>query len=70
MVEGLGFSATLPLPVTPQAMVGAQYPIGGPEQWQRIVENLRALVVELDRTFVPAITGVSGPAPVWYRPEG
>jgi hypothetical protein len=70
MVEGLGFSATLPLPVTPQATVGAQYPIGGPEQWQRIVENLQALVVELDRTFVPAITGVSGPAPVWYRPEG
>jgi hypothetical protein len=26
-------------------------------------------VAELDRTFVPAIEAVSGPAPEWYRPE-
>jgi hypothetical protein len=68
MVSGRGFSATLPLPVTRRATAGPQYPIGGPERWRQIVENLAALVAELDRSFVPAITAVSGPAPAWYRP--
>ena len=26
-------------------------------------------VAELDRTFVPAIEAISGPAPDWYKPE-
>ena len=62
MVSGLGFTATVPMPVARQATVGAQYPIGGPEQWQQIVDNLAALAAELDREFVPAILAVSGPA--------
>ena len=68
-VHGLGFSARLPLPVGRRAMDGAQYPIGGPERWQQIVDNLASLAAELDRTFVPAIGAVPGPTPEWYRPE-
>jgi hypothetical protein len=30
-------------------------PIGDADRWQRIVENLAALVAELDRGFVPRI---------------
>jgi hypothetical protein len=61
----MGFKATLILPVARRA-AGGQYPIGGPDRWRQIVDNLAALTVELDRSFVPAI---SGPAPAWYRPE-
>jgi hypothetical protein len=67
-VSGLGFRAVLPLPASKRAGPG-QYSIGGPERWKQIVENLAAVVAELDRTFVPAIEAVSGPAPEWYRPE-
>ena len=52
---GVGFKASLMLPVAVQAVAGAQYPIGNAEQGQKIVENLGALVKELDRTFVPDI---------------
>jgi hypothetical protein len=69
LVNGIGFKATLILPVARRAMVGSQYPIGDPERWRQIVENLAALVAELDRSFVPAIEAISGPAPDWYRPE-
>jgi hypothetical protein len=69
LVGGLGFRSRLHLPVAKRAMDGAQYPIGSPERWQQIVENLAALVAELDRTFVPAIEAASGPVPSWYRPE-
>ena len=69
MIEGIGFKATLFLPVARRAAMGGQYPIGGPERWQQIVENLAALVAELDRTFVPAIEAISGPSPDWYKPE-
>ena len=69
MVSGIGFKASLTLPVAPRAIVGSQYPMGGPERWQQIVENLAALTAELDRSFVPAIEAVSGPAPDWYQPE-
>ena len=34
---------------------------GNAEQWQKIVENLGALVAELERTFVPEIEAVTGP---------
>jgi len=70
LVNGVGFKATLILPVARRAMLGGQFPIGGPERWMQIVENLAALVAEIDRTFVPAIEAVSGPAPDWYQPEG
>jgi hypothetical protein len=69
LVNGIGFKATLILPVAPRATVGAQYPMGGPERWRQIVDNLAALVAELDRSFVPAIQAISGPAPDWYQPE-
>jgi hypothetical protein len=69
IVNGIGFKATMILPVALRAVSGGQYPIGGPESWRQIVENLAALVAELDRSFVPAIEAVSGPSPDWYRPE-
>ena len=43
--------------------------MGGPERFRQIVDNLAALVAELDRTLVPAIEAVSGPAPDWYKPK-
>jgi hypothetical protein len=69
LVNGVGFKVTLILPVTRGGIIGSQYPIGGPERWRQIVDNLAALVAELDRSFVPAIEAISGPAPDWYRPE-
>lgn len=68
-VHGLGFRAVLPLPPSRRAAGGGQYPIGDAERWQQLVDNLAALVTELDRSFVPAIEAASGPAPEWYRPE-
>jgi hypothetical protein len=69
LVNGAGFKATLFLPVSRRAAVGGQYPMGGPERFRQIIDNLAALVAELDRTFVPAIEAISGPAPDWYKPE-
>ena len=68
-VQGLGFTARLALPVSKRAG-GGQYQIGGAERWQQIVDNLAALVAELDRSFVPAVEAASGPSPEWYTPEG
>jgi hypothetical protein len=68
-VLGVGFKASLMLPVAPRAVPGSQYPIGDAEQWSKVVENLSALVKELDRTFVPDIERAVGPSPEWYRPE-
>jgi hypothetical protein len=68
-VLGVGFKASLMLPVTARAVVGSQYPIGDAAQWKKVVENLAALVKELDRTFVPDIERVVGPTPDWYQPE-
>ena len=67
--HGIGFKATLILPVAHRAASGAQYPVGGPDRWRQIVDNLAALVAELDRSFVPAIESISGPTPDWFRPE-
>jgi hypothetical protein len=69
LIDGIGFKATLILPVAPRAVMGAQYAIGGPDSWRQIVDNLAALVAELDRSFVPAIEAISGPSPDWFRPE-
>jgi len=77
LIDGEGFRATLPLPVSRNAargmvrgveMVG-QFPIGGPERWRKIVDNLGALVRELDRGFVPEVEAAAGPSPQWYRPK-
>jgi hypothetical protein len=68
-VLGLGFRATLSVPVSPTAIPAGQYPIGNAERWRKIVENLAALVAELDRSFVPEIEAAAGASPEWYRPE-
>jgi hypothetical protein len=68
-VQGLGFRAVLPLPASRRAAGGGQYPIGEADRWQQLVDNLAALVAELDRTFVPAVEAASGPSPEWYSPE-
>jgi hypothetical protein len=67
MVQGAGFKASMSVPVAPDAL--GQYPIGDAAQWQKIVENLAAMVRELDRTFVPAIEKAAGPSPAWYEPS-
>jgi len=68
-VYGLGFKATLILPPTQKAVAGCQYPIGDAEQWQKVVENLGAIVAELERSFVPEVEAAAGPSPEWYQPE-
>jgi hypothetical protein len=68
-VWGLGFKGLLSIPVSANAMVASQYPIGDAARWQKIVENLGALVRELDRTVVPEIEAAVGPSPEWYQPE-
>ncbi len=65
-VVGLGFKATLPLPVSKRA--AGQYPIGDAARWQQIVDNLAALVAEYERSFVPAVEAVAGATPEWYTP--
>jgi hypothetical protein len=69
MVWGLGFKATLLVPVSTSAVIGAQYPIGDADRWQKIVENLAAFVAELDRSLVPEIEAAGGPSPEWYQPK-
>lgn len=68
-VLGVGFKATLTIPVALRALGAMQYPIGNAERWQKIVENLAALVTELDRSLVPEIERAVGPTPAWYLPE-
>jgi len=69
LADAKAFKGTLILPVARGAVIGTQYPMGGPERWKQIVDNLAALVVELDSSFVPAIEAASGPSPDWYQPE-
>jgi len=68
-VVGLGFKARFPLPVSKRAIAGGQYKIGNVARWHQIVDNLAALVAELDRGFVPAVEAASGPSPAWFTPE-
>lgn len=68
-VLGIGFKASLSLPVAERAAVGSQYRIASAEKWENVVENVGALVEELDRTFVPDIERAAGPIPEWYQPE-
>ncbi len=67
-VYGLGFKAVLALPPTEKS-AGGQYRVGDAEHWRKIVENLGALVAELERTLVPEIEAATGPSPEWYQPE-
>jgi hypothetical protein len=68
LVHGAGFRVSLGIPVAPDAF--GQYPIGDGSQWRKIVENLAAMVRELDRSYVPAIEQAAGPSPAWYQPPG
>ncbi|MGA2134767.1 MAG: hypothetical protein ABSH50_20980 [Bryobacteraceae bacterium] len=68
-VLGVGFKAALAIPVCARSVPMAQYPIGDAARWQKIVENLAAMVAELDRSFVPAVEAAAGPSPEWYQPE-
>lgn len=65
LVHGAGFRASLGIPVGPG--IFGQYPIGDAAQWQQIVENLAAMVRELERVFVPPIEEAAGPSPAWYE---
>jgi hypothetical protein len=67
-VHGAGLKASLPIPVAPGETPRGQYPIGDATQWQKIVENLAAMVRELDGSFVPEIEQAAGPTPAWYQP--
>ncbi len=66
-VHGAGFKASMRIP--PAAGDMGQYPIGDAAQWQKIVDNLAAVVRYLDRTFVPEIEQTAGPSPAWYHPS-
>jgi hypothetical protein len=68
LVQGAGLNASLGIPVGPKNAPGGQYPIGDAAQWQKIVENLAAMVRELERGFVPEVEQAAGPSPAWYRP--
>jgi hypothetical protein len=68
-VNGVGFRARLRLPVSKRALEGGQYRIGDAAHWQKLVDNMAAIVAELDRTFVPAIEAAAGPAPQWFKPD-
>jgi hypothetical protein len=68
-VWGLGFKGLLAIPVSANAIATAQYPIGDADRWRKIVENLGAMVRELDRSLVPEIEAAVGPSPEWYQPE-
>jgi len=67
-VRGPSFNATLMSPVTARDAPSRQYPIGDTANWERIVANIAAIVDELERTFVPEITGAVEPAPAWFEP--
>ena len=66
-VRGPGFKATLMPPVTARDQA-LQYPIGDTANWERIVDNIAAIVDELERTFVTEIESALGPAPEWFEP--
>jgi len=77
LIDGQSFKATLMLPPSRHAARGivhgveltGQFSIGAPDRWRQIVDNLAALVAELDRTFVPAVEEISGPSPAWFEPD-
>ena len=68
-VWGMGWKATVPIPPASRAAAQGQYPIGDADNWRKIVENLGALVAELDQTLAPEIEKAVGASPEWYKPE-
>ena len=67
-VHGLGFSASIKLPVSLNSISRTLHWLVDAARWQQIVENLAALVAELDGTFLSDIEAAAGPSPAWYRP--
>ena len=68
-VHWLGFSIALRLPVCPNSGLRAVNWIVDETRWRQIVENLTALVEELDRSVLPTIEEAARPTPAWYEPE-
>jgi hypothetical protein len=62
-----GINATLMPPVTARSD-WRQYPIGDTENWKQIVENVAAIVDELERTFLVEVEAAVDPAPEWFEP--
>jgi hypothetical protein len=69
LVQGAGFRASLAIPVSPREVPPRQYPIGDAVPWQRTVDNLAAMVGEMDRSLVPEVEQAAGPSPAWYQPS-
>ena len=67
-VIGLGFRAPHWLTLSRHDMQLRSYPILGAEHWQKMVENLAALVSEIDRSFPVEIEAAAGPSPAWFEP--
>jgi hypothetical protein len=67
-VFGLGFRASLRLPLSMQELSCRQYPIGDLTRWRQLVENLAALVIELEQTLIPTFDAISEPLPTWFEP--
>lgn len=68
-INGVGFTARVSLPPCRRAIGAGQYQIGDADRWSKIVENLAALVTELDRTFLPAIESATDVTPAWFHPQ-
>jgi hypothetical protein len=51
-VKGVGFSAWLRLPVSKRAPEGGQYRIGDAAHWQKLVDNMAAIVSRGVQDFV------------------
>jgi hypothetical protein len=69
IVHGWGFRVRIGLPVEPSSPTARQYPIGGPENWRKIAENLSALVRELESSLLPELEKIAGRAPEWWTVE-
>ena len=65
-----GFQLRLPMPVASGAQVLPQCAIGDAVRWEKIVENLAALTVHLEREVVPEVSKAAGPAPEWFDAPG
>lgn len=63
------FRWRFPMPAAP-GMTALQCSIGDAERWEKIVENLAALTLHLDREIVPEISATAGPAPEWFDVAG